>query len=119
MEETARRLVAALRRTREITMAALSVKDGSLSALRRRYDEVRAELQSIDRKIVLAESGLAQLQAEMDVSNNVLTEMILEENKAQINADSNNEAIRIVNRAREQRRDSGLLSLVFKGKAGN
>ena len=119
VEETARRLVAALRRTREITMAALSVKDGSLSALRRRYDEVRAELQSIDRKIVLAESGLAQLQAEMDVSNNVLTEMILEENKAQINADSNNEAIRIVNRAREQRRDSGLLSLVFKGKAGN
>ena len=72
----------------------LKVTQNQLANLRKRQDDLRNELASVEQRIVLAESGLHQLEAEFEVSNRVLEGLILDENKARIEAESNNEMVR-------------------------
>ena len=51
-----------------------------LANLRSKQDDLRNELASVEQRIVLAESGLGQLEAEYGVATRVLEGLILDEN---------------------------------------
>ncbi|MBO5751575.1 MAG: polysaccharide biosynthesis tyrosine autokinase [Kiritimatiellae bacterium] len=73
----------------------LNVARNRLANLRNKQEELRNELASVEQRIVLAESGLGQLEAEFGVANRVLEGLIMDENKARIQAESNNEIVRV------------------------
>ena len=73
----------------------LQVTRNQLANLRQKQDDLRNELSSLEQRIILAESGLGQLDAEFDVANRVLEGLIMDENKARIEAESNNEIVRV------------------------
>lgn len=73
----------------------LKVTRNQLAILRQKQDDLRNELASLEQRIVLAESGLGQLEAEFGIANRVLEGLILDENKARIEAESNNEIVRV------------------------
>jgi capsular exopolysaccharide synthesis family protein len=73
----------------------LQVVRNQLSSLKNKREDLRNELASLEQRIVLAESGLGQLEAEFGVANRVLEGLILDENKARIEAESNNEIVRV------------------------
>ena len=73
----------------------LKVTRNQLTNLRQKQSDLRNELSSLEQRIILAESGLGQLDAEFDVANRVLEGLILDENKARIEAESNNEIVRV------------------------
>ncbi len=73
----------------------LQVTRNQLANLRQKQEDLRNELSSLEQRIILAESGLGQLDAEFDVANRVLEGLIMDENKARIEAESNNEIVRV------------------------
>ena len=73
----------------------LKVTRNQLAILRQKQNDLRNELASLEQRIVLAESGLGQLEAEFGIANRVLEGLILDENKARIEAESNNEIVRV------------------------
>ena len=73
----------------------LQVVRNQLSSLRQKQTDLRNDLSSVEQHIVLAESGLGQLEAEFGVAHRVLEGLILEENKMRIQAESNNEMVRV------------------------
>ena len=73
----------------------LKVTRNQLANLRQKQDDLRNELSSLEQRIILAESGLGQLDAEFDVATRVLEGLIMDENKARIEAESNNEIVRV------------------------
>lgn len=73
----------------------LQVVRNQLANLRAKQEDLRNELASVEQRIVLAESGLGQLEAEYGVSTRVLEGLILDENKARMEAESNNEIVRV------------------------
>lgn len=73
----------------------LVVTRNQLANLRAKQDDLRNELASIEQRIVLAESGLGQLEAEYAVANEVHKGLQLNENTARIEAESNNEIVRV------------------------
>ena len=73
----------------------LQVVKNQLANLAVRQDELRNELANIEQRIVLAESGLGQLEADFGVQNRLLEGLLLDENKARIEAESNNEIVRV------------------------
>ena len=73
----------------------LKVSRNQLTNLRQKQDDLRGELASVEQQIVLAESGLGQLEAEYAVANEVHKGLQLDENKARIEAESNNEIVRV------------------------
>jgi uncharacterized protein involved in exopolysaccharide biosynthesis len=77
----------------------LQVARNQLANLRAKQDDLRNELSSTEQRIVLAESGLGQLEAEFGVANRVLEGLILEHDKARIQAESNNEIVRVARKA--------------------
>lgn len=72
----------------------LKVAQNQLANLRQRQEELRNELASVEQRIVLADSGLKLLETQFEVSNRVLEGLILDENKARMEAESNNEIVR-------------------------
>ena len=73
----------------------LKVTRNQLANLKQKQEDLRNELASVEQRIVLAESGLGQLEAEFGVANRVLEGLIMDENKARIEAESNNEIVRV------------------------
>jgi len=73
----------------------LSVNRNQLAKLRQKQEDLRNELSSIEQRIVLAESGLSQLETEYNVAAEVHKGLQLEENSARIAAESNNEIVRV------------------------
>ncbi len=73
----------------------LKVARSQLANLRTKQDDLRAELASVEQRIVLAESGLSQLEAEFEVANEVLKDLILNENKLRLDAETKNEIVRV------------------------
>ena len=73
----------------------LQVTRNQLANLKAKQEDLRNELASVEQRIVLAESGLGQLDAEFGVANRVLEGLILDENKARLEAESNNEIVRV------------------------
>ena len=75
--------------------AQLSVVRNQLNTLRRRQDDFRNELASLEQRIVLAESSLMQLENDAMIANDVLKGLILDENSARLVAEGNNEIVRV------------------------
>ena len=73
----------------------LKVTQNQLANLKTRQNDLKAELAAVEQRIVLAESGLVTLENERDVANKVLEELYLNENKARLDAESNNEIVRV------------------------
>ena len=73
----------------------LQVTRNQLVNLKQKQEELRNSLASIAQRIVLAESGLGMLEAEYNVANEVLKGLILNENQARIEAEANNEIVRV------------------------
>ncbi len=73
----------------------LQVTRNQLANLRAKQDELRTELASLEQRIVLAESGLAQLETERDVANRVLEGLIMDENQLRLEAEAHNEIVRV------------------------
>ena len=77
----------------------LMVTRNQLSNLKAKQEGLRNELAFVEQRIVLAESGLGQLEADFGVQNRLLEGLLLDENKARIDAEANNEIIRVGNPA--------------------
>ena len=73
----------------------LQVARNQLQNLRAKQEDLRNELMSLEQRIVLAESGLKQLETEFGVSNHVMEDLILQENRARLEAESINEIITV------------------------
>ncbi len=99
LENAKERFLAATERALQTGRSTLQITRNQLSNLRTKQDDLRNELSSLEQRIVLAESGLGQLEAEFGVANRVLEGLILDENKARIEAESNNEIVRVARRA--------------------
>ena len=81
---------------------ALSTAHGNLAAYKsqlavyeKNSEKLRLELASIGQKIVAADAGLKQLEQEKQVSSTILTDLIQKENEARIQAEQNNEIVRV------------------------
>ena len=73
----------------------LQVTRNQLRNLKTKQEDLRNELASVEQRIVLAESGLSQLETEFGVANRVMEDLILQENKARLEAESINEIISV------------------------
>ena len=75
--------------------ATLQATRNQLASLRQKREDLDAELRSISERIGLAESGIKQLESDYDVQNKVLESLYTNENQARIEAESNNEIVRV------------------------
>ena len=73
----------------------LQVTRSQLGNLKMKQEDLRNELASVEQRIVLAESGLSQLETEFGVANHVMEDLILQENRARLEAESINEIITV------------------------
>ena len=73
----------------------LVVVRNQLATFRKRQEDFRNNLASLEQRIVLAESGLQQLENDAGIANDVLKGLILDENTARIAAENNNEIVRV------------------------
>ena len=73
----------------------LQVTRNQLVSLRRKRDDLGGELATIAQSIGLAESGIKQIESDYDVQNKVLEGLYTNENQARIEAESNNEIVRV------------------------
>lgn len=95
-QELAReRFLAATERALQSGQSTLNAVRNQLASGRMKQSNLRDELSSCEQKIVLAESGLAILENNYGVANRVLEGLILDENKARLDAESNNEIVRV------------------------
>lgn len=95
LEIARERFVAAAARALQTGRSMLQIAKNRLANLRAKQEEMRGDLSSIEQRIVLAESGLAQLESEYKVAYDVLQGLILDESKARLEAESNNEIVRV------------------------
>ena len=68
---------------------------GQLKEFRKKQSDLRNEFASVEQRIILAESGIAKLEAELGVAQRVLESLLLEENKMRIQAESNGMVMRV------------------------
>ena len=73
----------------------LQVTRNQLASLRQKRDDLSGELTTIAQRIGLAEAGVKQLESDYDVQNKVLEGLYTNENQARIQAESNNEIVRV------------------------
>ena len=95
LELARQRFIDAAARALQTGRSMLQIARNRLTNLRAKQSELRTELASLEQRIVLAESGLAQLDSEYKVAYDVLQGLILDESKARLEAESQNEIIRV------------------------
>lgn len=86
----------------EAVSHALSTARGNLNACKdqlavneKRSADLGRQLAELSQKIVASDAGLKQLEKEQEVSTTILQDLMLKENAARIEAEQNNEIIRI------------------------
>lgn len=86
----------------ESVSRALATAHGNLASFRNQLavhrksrDKLTATLADIDQKIISAESGLAQIESEKEISSQLLKQLQQDENTARIAAEANNEIVRV------------------------
>ena len=98
--ETAKKsFLDAVARAHETGMSMLEVAKNRLKSLREKQDKLQSEVANLSQRINLAESRLSTLEAEFQTANRVFESLVLDENKARIEAESNSVTINIVGRA--------------------
>lgn len=93
LEIAKKRFIDATLRALETGRSTLQVTRNQLANLRNKREDLKNELASLEQRIVLAESGLGILDADFGVANRVLEGLIMDENKARLDAEANNEII--------------------------
>lgn len=93
------RFLAATQRAIATGRAMLTATRNQLTILRGKQEELSTELASLEQRIVMAESELKSLEDESGVARRVLEGLIFDENKARLDAENNNEIIRVARRA--------------------
>ena len=73
----------------------LQVTRNQLVNLRQKRDDLGNELASISQRIDLAETGVKNLESDYEIGNRVLEGLYMNENQARIEAESNNEIVRV------------------------
>ena len=73
----------------------LQVTRNQLASLRQKREDLSGELANVAQRIGLAEAGVKQLESDYDVQNRVLEGLYMNENQARIEAESNNEIVRV------------------------
>ena len=95
LEMSRQRFLDATERALQTGIATLRVTRNQLASLYKKQEELRAELSSVEQRIVFAESGLSTMESEFEIAGEVLTGLILDENKARLEQESNNEMVRV------------------------
>lgn len=95
MELSKQRFLEAADRALQTGRSTLKVTRNQLANLKQKKEDLSAELSSLEQRIALAETGLKRLDGEAEVANSVLEGLILNENTARIEAESNNEMVRV------------------------
>jgi capsular exopolysaccharide synthesis family protein len=95
MDAARARFLDATARALQTGRTTLSIVRNRMSSLRSKKEELAVELTSLDQRIVLAESGLTTLESEFNVASEVLKGLILDENKARMDAEQSNEMVRL------------------------
>ena len=95
LEVAKQRFLDATSRALQTGVSTLMVTRNQLSNLRAKRDELRNQLSSVEQRIVFAESGLSTLESEFEIAGQVLQGLILDENKARLQAESNNEIVTV------------------------
>ena len=94
--ETAKaRFLEATSRALQTGRSTLKVVRNRIVTLGAKKEELSSELTSLEQRIVMAESGLSTLETEFKIASDVLKGLILDENKARMDAESNNEIVRL------------------------
>ena len=93
LEGAKQRFLEATERAHETGVANLKATRNQLAAARTTQDTLTAEFASVVQKIVFAESGLSTLESEFTISSQVFQGLIMDENKARMEAESNNEIV--------------------------
>ena len=93
LEMAKKRFLDATARALQTCRSTLTVARNQLANLRQKREDLKSELVSLEQRILLAESGLSILEDESKVANDVLKELSIDENKARLEAESNNEII--------------------------
>lgn len=99
LEAAKARFVAATQRAIATGRSTLVVTRNQLASLRAKQEELRNDLATLEQRIVMAESELKSLEDESGVARRVLEGLIFDENKARLDAENNNEIIRVARRA--------------------
>lgn len=81
LEFSRQKFLGAVEHALSVGRSTLKVARNRLSCLRQKQEDLRSELASVEQRIVLAESGLGQLEAEFGVANRVLEGLIEDERK--------------------------------------
>lgn len=86
----------------ESVSRALATAHGNLASFRNQLavhkknrDKLTTTLAGIEQKIISAESGLAQIESEKEISSELLKQLQQDENTARIAAEANNEIVRV------------------------
>lgn len=99
LEAAKNRFLAATQRAIATGHSMLLVTRNQLANLRTKQEELSNELATLEQRIVMAESELKSLEDESGVARRVLEGLIFDENKARLDAENNNEIIRVARRA--------------------
>lgn len=89
------RFIAATKRALLTSRSTLQVVRNQLTVLRQKQEDLRSESASIEQRIVLAESSLSTYESDLEIANKVLEGLLFDENKARLDAQSNNEIVRV------------------------
>ena len=87
------RFLAATTRAYETGSSTLNVTRNQLASLRRKQKELQAELLSVGQKISTAETSLGTLESEYNIASQVFQTLVLDEQKARMQAEQNNEIV--------------------------
>ena len=90
-----KRFLDAVARALQSCRSTLKVTRNRLASLRAKYDELKNDLASYSQRVVFAESSLGILEADFAVANHMLEDLIMGENKARLDAEANNEIVRV------------------------
>lgn len=95
MELSRQRFLDAANRALQTGRSTLKVTRNQLANLRRKKESLSAELSSLEQRIALAEESLKSLDRDAEMANNELEGLVMNENNARIEAENNNEMVRV------------------------
>lgn len=95
LEAAKKRFLDAVSRAHQAGSAMLGVAKNQLASQRASLEAYQAELASLSQQINIAEGGLSTLESEYGIAGTIFQQLILDEQKARMDAETGNERINI------------------------
>ena len=95
LEAAKKRFLDATARAQETGVSMLEVAKNRLKSLKEKQNQLQAEVANLSQRINLAESKLSTLESEYQIASHLFESLVLDEQKARNEAESNNETINI------------------------